>query len=242
MYTIATNQLFNIYYKSNNLTDLQMTSVIFNVWDWSGTQLITNEQAQYELVNPDTNASHGIYYISTISPATDTYLLCTTGAPDDVTGTTIRCGEPNAQVFYYDVQKRVGLTLNYEIYDLGGSIQQSGILSEYFYGFYGVDISSLNGTADNPVTYFFKLLEETTKFQIPIADNSAVIADGRPRGSKARYSTFDYEGQTRNNNKKIVAKLKAKEEDMKGIYVSLKKEKDEEKQIKALLKTSKGNI
>ena len=244
MNKVSINETFPIYYKTDDLLTGQ--SVVYDIWGDTGIIYANNTPATSEI------GTHGVYYLDFTSPAVNTYLLVKVGLANGTyqRSLIIQCGDPVvSKLFYVDERFRSGMSISYEIYDLIGTIVQSGTMIDSSNGFYSIGVGALgNGT------YFLKVDPYTCKFLIPI-ENEFHIGDcvatieyryvmvnvhsSYGGASKARHSLYDYEGEM--TKRKIHAHLKEGEEikNPRGVLFNSMKEKDIERlEVKAVLKNS----
>ena len=147
------NTVVRVYYKSDDLVSGK--SVVFNIWDDTGTQLESNTPADGEI------GSKGIYYLDITTPDKDIYLLAKASLEGQASPApyVLRVGNPDQKVFYVDPKYRTGIVQPYEIYTLSGSVLQSGNLVESNGGFYYADVSSI--ASGEPLFFESGILSQT---------------------------------------------------------------------------------
>lgn len=145
MKQLAKGTPFTLYYSP--LERQSGLTTLLDAWDDSGVKLTDNLGADEEL------CSEAIYKYTYTTPNADCYLLIKVF--DDFSESmsesyVFRVGSPaDRKLFYYT--KDETLTLEYEIFDSKGDVQQSGVMNHIVAGFYSVVVSGLSGY------YYFKV-------------------------------------------------------------------------------------
>ena len=125
-------QTFNIYYKTNNLATGQ--TVIFNVWNENGQQLVTN-QIGTEI------GSDGVYYIDYTPTISDYLLIIGSNNGSLPRPDVVKVGSPTEKAWYVNNSFSENQTIPYEIYNSSGATIGSGSMINVTNGFYYIDVS-----------------------------------------------------------------------------------------------------
>lgn len=157
---VALNTTIRLFYTAQGLATGQ--SVVFNLWDDDGTQVVTSAAADGEVL------SEGLYYYDYTTPSSDTYVvgfgsLASGNSTATIGPFVLKVGNPTPQkMFYFDILATA--TPTYRVYDISGVDQQTGALTAIgSTGFYSADV-----TVTSKQQYFFEVADNNlvTSFEL----------------------------------------------------------------------------
>ncbi len=126
------------FYKTEN--NQSGSTIVFNIWNDTGTQLVTDEIADGEI------STQGVYEFDFTTPNSDVYLLVTGAVQGGIEPRplTVKVGTPVIEkVFFAEKNLEASLTIPYNIFNFSGTSLQSGNLTNITNGFYSADVTSL---------------------------------------------------------------------------------------------------